>query len=62
MSGTYDHLVERLESIGEEIADLGMERLRASLNGEVELYGDEERQLGKARRAVAKAANELRRI
>jgi len=62
MSGTYDHLIERLESLGEELADLGMDRLRSSLDGEVENYGQEERQLGKARRAVQKAANELRRI
>ena len=62
MTGTYDHLIERLESIGEEISDLGMDLLRSSIEGEVENYGNEERQLGKARRAVAKAANELRRI
>ena len=62
MSESYDHLIERLESISEEIADLGMDRLRASLEGEAESYGTEERQLGKARRAVEKAANELRRI
>ncbi len=62
MTGTYDHLIERLESIGEEIADLGMDRLRASIEGEAETYGNEERQLGKARRAIEKAANELRRI
>ncbi len=62
MSGTYDHLVERLEAIGEEIADLGMDRLRSSLDGSAELYGNEERQLGKARRAVEKAAHELRSI
>jgi len=62
MTGTYDHLIERLDSIGEEIADLGMDRLRSSIEGDIENYGNEERQLGKARRAVDKAANELRRI
>lgn len=62
MTGTYDHLIERLESISEEVADLGMDRLRASIEGEAETYGNEERQLGKARRAIEKAANELRRI
>ena len=60
MTGTYDHLIERLESIGEELADLGMERLRESIDGQVENYGDEERRIGKARRAVEKAINELR--
>ena len=62
MTGAYDHLIERLESIAEEIADLGMDRLRESIDGEIERYGQEERQLGKARRAVEKAAGELRRI
>ena len=62
MSGEYDHLIERLQTISEDIADLGMDRLRSSINGEIENYGNEERQLGKARRAVEKAANELRRI
>lgn len=62
MSGDYDHLIERLQVISEDIADLGMDRLRASINGDAENYGNEERQLGKARRAVEKAANELRRI
>lgn len=62
MSGEYDHLIERLQVISEDIADLGMERLRASITGDEENYGTEERQLGKARRAVEKAANELRRI
>lgn len=60
MSGPYDDLIARLESISEEISDLGMERLRASIETDAELYGKEERQLGKARRAVEKAAGELR--
>jgi hypothetical protein len=62
MNGEYDQMIERLETIAEDIADLGMERTRASINGDAENYGTEERQLGKARRAVQKAANELRRI
>jgi len=62
MTGTYDHLIERLDSIAEEIADLGMDQLRASIEGDAENYGNEERQLGKARRAITKAANELRKI
>ncbi len=62
MSGDYDQLIERLQIISEDIADLGMARLRESITGDAENYGKEERQLGKARRAVEKAANELRRI
>ncbi|MFT7473143.1 MAG: hypothetical protein ACI81L_000054 [Verrucomicrobiales bacterium] len=60
MTGTYDDLIERLESIGEELADRGIERLRSSIDGQVENYGDEERRIGKARRAVEKAVHELR--
>jgi len=62
MNGSYDDIIERLETIAEEIADRGMTLLRDSIEGDAEQYGQEERQLGKARRAVAKAAGELRAI
>lgn len=62
MNGSYDDIIDRLETIAEEIADRGMTVLRDSIEGDAEKYGREERQLGKARRAVAKAAGELRAI
>lgn len=49
----------RLEAIAEELADLGMQRLRESIDaGGAELPVDE-RRLARARRAVEKAANIL---
>ncbi len=57
MDGQFDHLRERLESIAEELADLGMQSLRESLEtGEPPV---DDKRIGKARRAVEKAAHIL---
>ena len=60
MAGEFDHIRERLEAIAVELADLGIERLKASIDaGGTELPVDEKR-LARARRAVLKAADTLR--
>ena len=60
MAGEFDHIRGRLESIADELADLGIERLKASIDaGGTELPVDEKR-LARARRAVLKAADILR--
>lgn len=56
MAGEFDDIRKRLDAIAEELADLGLERLRESIdNGGVELPVDE-RRLARARRAVLRAA------
>lgn len=60
MAGEFDDIRQRLETIGEELADLAIERLRESIDaGGGELPVDE-RRLTRARRAVEKAVNLLR--
>ena len=60
MAGEFDDIRARLEVISEELADLGMERLRESIDaGGAELPVDE-RRLARARRAVEKAIGILR--
>jgi hypothetical protein len=60
MAGEFADVRARLEAIAEELADLGLERLRASIDaGGSELPVDE-RRLTRARRAVLKAAEILR--
>ncbi len=60
MAGEFDDIRERLEAIAEELADLGMQRLRESIDaGGSELPVDEKR-LARARRSVEKAAYILR--
>ncbi len=56
----YGDIVSRLESIAEELQDRGMEQLRASIEADGNTYDDEQKRLGKARRAVEKAAQLLR--
>lgn len=59
MAGEFDDIRRRLEAIAEELADLGLERLRESIDaGGVELPVDE-RRLARARRAVIRAAEVL---
>ena len=54
MSGEFDDIRQRLESIAEELADLAIVRLRESIDaGGHELPVDEKR-LTRARRAVEK--------
>jgi hypothetical protein len=56
VAGEFDDIRRRLEAIAEELADLGIERLRESIDaGGSELPVDE-RRLARARRAVEKAA------
>lgn len=60
MSGEFDDIRQRLESIAEELADLAIVRLRESIDaGGHELPVDEKR-LTRARRAVEKAITLLR--
>ena len=60
MAGEFDDIRARLERIGEELADLAIERLQESIDaGGTELPVDE-RRLTRARRAVEKAAAILR--
>ena len=60
MAGEFDDIRERLEAIAEELTDLGIQRLRESIDaGGTELPADEKR-LTRARRAVEKAAYILR--
>ena len=60
MAGEFDDIRERLEAIAEELADLGIQRLRESIDaGGHELPVDEKR-LARARRSVEKAAYILR--
>lgn len=59
MAGEFEEIRGRLEAISEELADLALERLRASIDaGGTELPVDEKR-LTRARRAVEKAASLL---
>lgn len=54
-----DHLVERLQSIEEELRDLAFERLRAAAeDGDADALADEKRFL-QARRAIARAVTAL---
>jgi C4-dicarboxylate-specific signal transduction histidine kinase len=54
-----EHLVERLESVEEELRDLAFERLRAAAeDGDADALADEKRLL-QARRAVARAIGAL---
>ena len=60
MAGEFDDIRIRLETIAEELADLAIDRLLASIDaGGTELPVDEKR-LTRARRAVEKAAAILR--
>ena len=60
MPGEFDEIRGRLEVIAEELADLAIARLRASIDaGGTELPVDEKR-LTRARRAVEKAIAVLR--
>ncbi|HEY9555804.1 MAG TPA: hypothetical protein VIR58_03655 [Acidimicrobiales bacterium] len=60
MAGEFDDIRSRLETISEELADLGMQRLRESIDaGGTELPVDEKR-LARARRSVEKAIGILR--
>ena len=55
----YDDLVERLHAISEELSERGMDQLRRSIEEDGNTYDDEQKRIGKARRAVEKAAHIL---
>ena len=56
-----DDLADRLDAIGDELADLALERLRAALEeGGKEAASAEERRITKARRRIVEAAQLLR--
>lgn len=59
MAGEFDDIRNRLERIAEELADLGMQRLRESIDAGGHELPVDERRLAKARRAVEKAAHVL---
>jgi predicted ABC-type ATPase len=60
MAGEFDEIRERLEAIGEELADLAIIRLRESIDAGGHELPVDERRLTRARRAVEKAVNLLR--
>lgn len=55
MAGEFDEIRARLEAISEELADLALERLRASIDAGGHELPVDERRLARARRAVEKA-------
>jgi hypothetical protein len=58
---SFDDLADRLDAIGEELADLALDRLRAALDDDgPAAAAAEERRLTRARRAVEKASALLR--
>ncbi len=59
MSGEFDDIRERLESIAEELADRAIEVLRASIQDGAQDMPIDEKRLTRARRAVEKAAHLL---
>ena len=56
----YEDIIVRLESIAEELSDRGMDQLRSAIDSDGNTYDDEQKRIGKARRAVEKAAHILR--
>ncbi len=59
MSGEFDEIRSRLETIAEELADLAIQRLRESIDAGGDELPVDERRLTRARRAVEKAAHLL---
>ena len=59
MAGEFDDVRQRLEAIAEELADLGIERLRESIDAGGHELPVDERRLTRARRAVEKAVSIL---
>jgi hypothetical protein len=60
MNAREEALADRLDAIGEELADLVLEHLRAALERGETTRPPEEKQLTQARRAVEKASHLLR--
>ncbi len=58
----FDDLADRLDAMAEELADLALDRLRAAVDADSpDAAAAEERQLTRARRRIAEAAEILRR-
>jgi hypothetical protein len=60
MSDDLDRLADRLDEIGEELADLAMDALRRALDDGEDARPTTERRITRARRSVEKAASLLR--
>lgn len=62
MAGDHDEIRERLEAIGEELADLALDRLRRSVEDGCARPPAAEKRLTQARRAVERAVRALAEI
>ena len=63
LDNRVDELAERLDAIGEELAELAIEILRAALADRAAASGlPPEKRITQARRAVEKAAHVLRQV
>lgn len=60
MAGEFDHIRARLQTISEELADLGIDRLKESIDAGGDELPVDERRLARARRAVEKAVRILK--
>lgn len=60
--GDYDHLVDRLEAVAEELDERSFERLREAVADGASTRPAEDKRLMQARRAIEKAAGILRRL
>ena len=60
--GRHDEIKQRLEAIGEELADLALDRLRQSVEDGCTRPPASEKRLTQARRAVERAVNALAEI
>jgi hypothetical protein len=62
MTGEFDDLIERLESVAADLDELAFDRLREAVaDGEVSRPPDDKK-LMQARRAIEKAAGVLRQL
>lgn len=62
MTGEYGHLVDRLESIADELDEIAFDRLREAVaDGELTRPADDKK-LMQARRAIEKAVGVLRQL
>lgn len=59
MAGEFEDIRIKLEAIGEELADLAIQRLQQSIDAGGKELPIDERRLTRARRAVEKAVNLL---
>lgn len=59
MAGEFEDIRIKLETIGEELADLAIQRLQESIDAGGKELPIDERRLTRARRAVEKAVNLL---